>query len=105
MQRANARSIAYHVFLQVPSSTTPLANFDFTDVFQLEQAACTPPSWFTGDGIDFIGQTQPGYSSISDLMSMYGNTYVPWFCLPEKYLTILIDIHPRLAMLRPTSIW
>ncbi|KAH9176584.1 hypothetical protein EDB89DRAFT_77647 [Lactarius sanguifluus] len=37
----------------VPSSAIPLPNIAFTDVFQQEQATCTPPSWFIGDGIDY----------------------------------------------------
>jgi len=74
-------SFAYHVFLQVLSSSTPLPNFDFTDVFQPEQAACTAPSWLIGEGIDLTGQTQLDYASISDLMSIYGNTYVPFITL------------------------
>ncbi|KAH9083684.1 hypothetical protein EDB83DRAFT_37070 [Lactarius deliciosus] len=53
----------------VPSSAIPLPNFAFNDVFQQEQAACTPPSWFIGDGIDFSRQTQHA-------SAYYGNTHV-----------------------------
>ncbi|KAH9024484.1 hypothetical protein EDB83DRAFT_2428468 [Lactarius deliciosus] len=56
----------------VPSTATPLPDFDVADLFQPGQA----PSWIVGNGIDFTGQTQPGYALIPDLMSMYGNTHI-----------------------------
>ncbi|KAH9174330.1 hypothetical protein EDB89DRAFT_2148947 [Lactarius sanguifluus] len=56
----------------VPSLATLLPDFEFADLFQPGQA----PSWIIGDGIDFTGQTQPGYASFPDLMSIYGNTHI-----------------------------
>ncbi|KAH9029912.1 hypothetical protein EDB84DRAFT_1677037 [Lactarius hengduanensis] len=56
----------------IPSSATPLPDFDFADLFQPGQA----PSWIVGDDIDFTGQTRPCYASIPDLMSIYGNTHI-----------------------------
>ncbi|KAH8992852.1 hypothetical protein EDB86DRAFT_1423851 [Lactarius hatsudake] len=53
----------------VPSSAIPVPNVAFTDVFQQEQAACSPPSWFIGDGIDFSRQTQHA-------STYHGNTHV-----------------------------
>ena len=62
------------MFLQAPLSSAPIPNYDFTGIVLPEQATWTPPSWVLEDGIDFSGQTQSGYASISDLMSIYGNT-------------------------------
>ncbi|KAH9020002.1 hypothetical protein EDB84DRAFT_1623093 [Lactarius hengduanensis] len=56
----------------VPSPATLLPDFEFADLFQPGQAL----SWIVGDGIDFTGQTQPGYASFPDLMSIYGNTHI-----------------------------
>ncbi|KAH9058191.1 hypothetical protein EDB87DRAFT_1627063 [Lactarius vividus] len=65
-----------YVLLQAPSSANTLSNYDFTSVFQPDQTACTLPSWPTGDGIDFAGQAQQGFASISDLVNTYGNTHI-----------------------------
>ena len=62
-------------FLQVRSPAIPPSNFDFSGVFQSEQASCTLPSWLIEAGVDLTGQTQPGHAS------MYGNTYVPFTTL------------------------